>query len=117
MLPDNSPSSQYSPPTKRHRLDNAVTLSSPDATKSTYPDTTESPLQESSVKLASELQQEVTSMEQNISQANENTSSSTSSANDMTAALSYNNAAYLNAETTGNAGELLSAVLSEMSDL
>ena len=118
MLPDSSPSSQYSPPPKRHRLDDAIALSSPDVTKSSAPDVnTSTPLQESSVKLASELQHEVTSMERETSQPNANAdaSSSTSSANKMTASLSYNNRAYVNAETNGNAGEFLGAVLVEMS--
>eukprot|EP00956_Cyclotella_meneghiniana_P021124 scaffold38020_cov52-Cyclotella_meneghiniana.AAC.1 len=119
MLPDSSPSSQHSPPPKRHRLDDAIALSSPDATKSSAPDvTTSTPLQESSVKLASELQHEkVNSKERETSQPNANAdaSSSTSSANEMTASLSYNNRAYVNAETNGNAGEFLGAVLVEMS--
>ncbi|KAL3791693.1 hypothetical protein HJC23_003950 [Cyclotella cryptica] len=118
LLPDSSPSSQYSPPPTRHRLDYAIVLSSPDVTKLSPPDaTTSTPLQESFVKLASELQHEVTSKQRETSQPNANVdaSSSTSSANEMTASLSYNNKAYVNAETTGNAGEFLGAVLEEMS--
>eukprot|EP00956_Cyclotella_meneghiniana_P008394 scaffold11292_cov67-Cyclotella_meneghiniana.AAC.1 len=85
-------------------------LSAPDVTMST-------PLQESSVKLASELQHEVISTSQPNANTNANAdaSSSTSSANEMTASLSYNNRAYVNAETNGNAGEFLGAVLVEMS--